>query len=143
MVLLVVTARSQAPYIIAGGVCLVSIIALPPRLWTAQLKRLGLLCLFLFITTAIFAGESFRQQREVSHHKNPVFSQIWATMLTEVLLRATNRGGEPPRSTEGASIPVLLNRQTVINVALKLLLLARDLAKAGLRICNASNARNT
>lgn len=57
VVLLVVTARSQAPYAIAGAIALLSIIALPPRLWTAQLKRLGLLCIFLFITTAIFAGE--------------------------------------------------------------------------------------
>ena len=56
VVLLVVTARSQAPYVIAGGIAFLSIIALPQRLWSAQLKRLGLLCFFLFITTAIFAG---------------------------------------------------------------------------------------
>ena len=56
VVLLVVTARSQSPAAIAGGVALLTIIALPPRLWKAQLKRLGLLALFLFVTTAIFAG---------------------------------------------------------------------------------------
>ena len=56
VVLLVVTARSQAPYAIAGGIAILSVLALPQRLWTAQLKRLGLLCFFLFITTAIFAG---------------------------------------------------------------------------------------
>ena len=57
VVLLVITARSQAPYVIAGGIALLSVLALPPRLWRPQLKRLGLLALLLFVTTAIFAGQ--------------------------------------------------------------------------------------
>ena len=36
---------------------MLTIMALPPRLWTPQLKRLGLLALIIFVTTAIFAGE--------------------------------------------------------------------------------------
>ena len=56
VVLLVVTARSQAPLAIAAGIALLTVIALPPRLWTAQLKRLGILCLFLFVSAAIFSG---------------------------------------------------------------------------------------
>lgn len=56
VVLLVLTARSHAPWAIAGGVALLTILALPPRLWTPQLKRLGLLALLIFVTTAVFAG---------------------------------------------------------------------------------------
>ena len=55
--LLVITARSQAPLAIAGGVTLVTVLALPRRLWKAQLMRLGMLSAFLFISTAIFAGK--------------------------------------------------------------------------------------
>lgn len=57
VVLLLITARSQAPLLIAGGVVLVTVLALPPRLWKPQLKRLGLLALFLFVSTAVFAGD--------------------------------------------------------------------------------------
>lgn len=58
VVLLLITGRSQSPFLVAGGVVLLTIISLPPRLWKAQLKRLGLLALFLYVTTALFAGET-------------------------------------------------------------------------------------
>ena len=58
VVLLLITGRSQSPFLVAGGVVLLTVISLPPRLWRAQLKRLGLLALFLYVTTALFAGET-------------------------------------------------------------------------------------
>ena len=42
---------------IAAGCALVTAAALPPRLWKAQLQRLGLLALLLFVLTALASGE--------------------------------------------------------------------------------------
>ena len=43
---------------IAAGCALVTAAALPPRLWKAQLRRLGLLALLLFVLTALASGEA-------------------------------------------------------------------------------------
>ena len=70
LVLLLITARSQAPQAIAGGVALLTVTSLPPRLWTAQLKRLGLLALFLFVTTALLAGHALHGNRNSTAQLN-------------------------------------------------------------------------
>lgn len=41
---------------IAAGCALITVAALPPRLWKAQLRRLGLLALLLFLLTALASG---------------------------------------------------------------------------------------
>ena len=41
---------------IAAGCAVVTAAALPPRLWKAQLRRLGLLALLLFVFTAVGSG---------------------------------------------------------------------------------------
>ena len=75
LVLLVVTGRSQSPFYIAGGILVLTVVSLPPRLWKAQIKRLGLLALFLYVTTALFAGQIFLPK----YSPPPVltFSLIW------------------------------------------------------------------
>lgn len=42
---------------IAAGCALVTAAALPPRLWRAQLRRLGFLALLLFVLTALASGQ--------------------------------------------------------------------------------------
>lgn len=42
---------------IAAGCALLTAAALPPRLWRAQLRRLGFLALLLFVLTALASGQ--------------------------------------------------------------------------------------
>ena len=59
LALLVYMARASAVMrlSIAAGCAVVTAAALPPRLWKAQLGRLALLALLLFVFTAIGSGE--------------------------------------------------------------------------------------
>lgn len=59
LALLVYMARASAVMRlgIAAGCAIVTAVALPPRLWKAQLRRLGLLALLLFVVTAIGSGQ--------------------------------------------------------------------------------------
>lgn len=58
LALLVYMARASAVMrlSIAAGCALLTAVALPPRLWKPQLRRLGLLGLLLFVFTTIGSG---------------------------------------------------------------------------------------
>ena len=68
LALLVYMARASAVMrlSIAAGCALLTAIALPPRLWKPQLRRLGLLALLLFVFTAI--GSGITRHSLVSYH---------------------------------------------------------------------------
>ena len=89
-------ARASAVMRLAiGAACAVlTVAALPARLWKPQLRRLGLLALFLFVFSAIGSGlHSFVANHEICSHRDAPTSLSTCCNAIKIVLQAAAQEG--------------------------------------------------